>query len=345
MKSGATIRRRNAFSLVELLTVIAIIAILAALLLPALTRSQQRAKRIGCINHLQQIGLGFHSFANDHAGNFPMAVPRTDGGSKEFVANGYLVNGPFYFSYRHFQALAPELVRPDLLLCPTDTARTAAENFPTLQNSNVSYFVGVDAKFSAPNAVLAGDRNLTRNALPNEPIIRVRGGKLHWTKELHEFKGNVLFADGHVEEWNDANFAAFCSPLAATLDLFLPIANPGGNPATNRPVAGRSASVILPIRPPRVLVEEAKAGAQNPIAATTQLPAANAKNNFTSAAAAIIKNAEFQIPPLTTNANQPAANAPHQSDTWLWVALLVVVLATAFELWRRYQQNQTKQQP
>ena len=357
MKPGASIRRRNAFSLVELLTVIAIIAILAALLLPALTRSQQRAKRIACLHNLQQIGLGFHSFANDHAGNFPMAVPMNQGGSKEFVANAYLVNGPFYFAYRHFQSLANELVRPDILLCPMDTARAVAENFLALQNSNVSYFVGVEARFSEPNSLLAGDRNLARNATLTQSILRTGGGKLHWTKELHELKGNVIFADGHVEEWSDENLARLGESPVATRDFFLPTLIPAGfNPATTRPAASasaatsavNSASTILPLSPPRALPGENKTSPQNIAVIATPDQSSNSPQQHTRQQAAsanpLASNSEPQIPLLPTHAAPATATGGAPSDPWLWVTLLAVVLATAFELRRRYQQNQTKQQ-
>ncbi|MGC8977603.1 MAG: DUF1559 domain-containing protein, partial [Candidatus Ratteibacteria bacterium] len=51
--------------------VIAIIAILAAMLLPALARAREQARRGVCISNLKQIGLGIHMYAQDYDENFP----------------------------------------------------------------------------------------------------------------------------------------------------------------------------------------------------------------------------------------------------------------------------------
>ena len=62
---------RRGFTLIELLVVIALIALLAALLLPALSRSKQSARRIACLNHLKQLALATVLYGMDHDHSYP----------------------------------------------------------------------------------------------------------------------------------------------------------------------------------------------------------------------------------------------------------------------------------
>ncbi len=59
------------FTLIELLVVISIIAVLAGLLMPALTRARDMARRAACINNIRQVGLGLMMYAHENDGRWP----------------------------------------------------------------------------------------------------------------------------------------------------------------------------------------------------------------------------------------------------------------------------------
>ncbi|MDR1283155.1 MAG: DUF1559 domain-containing protein [Opitutaceae bacterium] len=81
--SGATAvcgrKRACAFTLIELLTVIAIIGILAAIVIPTAGKVRESAKRAACVSNLRQIVLAMLAYGNDHRGQPPYTQKKADG--------------------------------------------------------------------------------------------------------------------------------------------------------------------------------------------------------------------------------------------------------------------------
>jgi type II secretory pathway pseudopilin PulG len=84
--------------LVELLVVVAIIAILASLLLPAANRVKEKGRRMHCTNNLRQIGLGIQMYRDDHRDRPPLYLVNPGrnsgfgGGNTNYLENGYVPN-------------------------------------------------------------------------------------------------------------------------------------------------------------------------------------------------------------------------------------------------------------
>src|ERR1700689_1188637 len=119
--SGMNSRVRG-FTPIMLLVVIAVLALLAAMLLPALAAAKRKAQRINCVNNLKEIGLAFRVWEGDNGDKYPMSVPSANGGSLEKVASGLspgVVNG---FT-NVFYVMSNELSTPKILYCTSDTPK------------------------------------------------------------------------------------------------------------------------------------------------------------------------------------------------------------------------------
>ena len=186
-------QNRRAFTILELLVIMAVLLLLAALGVHFLGNAKARAIRISCINNVKQSELAFMVWAGDNEGKFPMSVSTNSGGTLELVPGGN--------AFRHFQVMSNELSTPKVATCPSDT-RTTATNFTVdFNNTKVSFFVGLDASKTNPPGWLCGDRNITNGFASKHSILTLQGGQsLGWTREMHNQCGNVALADGSVQQ-------------------------------------------------------------------------------------------------------------------------------------------------
>jgi type II secretory pathway pseudopilin PulG len=230
------VRNQNvAFTLVELIVVIAVVATLAASLLPALARTRPQAQRLSCANNLKQVGLAFRTWAAANGGYTPMMVADNQGGSsgsvgtRTLTANQNLSRGVC----KMFLCLSNELTTPKTLFCPAEYEsyyRQAATTFsgistpgkvPYTNDLNVSYFIGVDSSEAYPRMLQTGDHNLGSGNPPTVPYLAgpsvgmpfvslgtnfpAGNVAVGWMNNMHAKNGNVGLADSSVEWFSRSN--------------------------------------------------------------------------------------------------------------------------------------------
>jgi len=194
----------KAFTLIELLILIATLLVLACVLVPSLAHQRHHARVQACFDNLKWIGVAFRTWAVDQSDLPSTGVSVTSGGTLELAATGQ--------AFVHLRAMSNELSSPKILVCPCDQLKTVASNFNCgFSDSNVSYFVSPDARDVYPQMLQTGDRNLAFENKPIEPGVFVwttNRSALSWTKAIHNASGNVGLADGSVQFLDSKKLAA-----------------------------------------------------------------------------------------------------------------------------------------
>jgi prepilin-type N-terminal cleavage/methylation domain-containing protein len=177
MKFSARVKIARAFTLVELLVVMAIIAILAALLLPVLGRTKESARATACLSNLHQVGIALQIYVSDSNNKMPvMRDVSTD---------------PAVAATNTFPAiqnvLASQLGNTNVLRCPSDwqhffelTGSSYAWN-SLLNGEDADHLKVFNIQFSAPEIPVVYDK---------EDFHKARGAN----KAV-----NYLYADGQIK--------------------------------------------------------------------------------------------------------------------------------------------------
>jgi prepilin-type processing-associated H-X9-DG protein len=160
---------RRAFTLVEAIVVLCIIALLSALLLPALSRMKENARAAACLSNLRQIGAGLTGYLGEHE----MTMPHLEAGRDSTGETGAVID----------TVLLPYVTSKAVFACPSDPKY--------FQKTGTSYYWNV-----ALNDQHVGSLTFLKLS-EEESRIPVMSDKEGFHPYL-ENKVNMLYADGHV---------------------------------------------------------------------------------------------------------------------------------------------------
>ncbi len=208
--------RRKGFTLIELLVVVAIIAILMAVLMPAMSRAREQGKRAVCLNNVKQFGLSWVLYAdeNDQMLVNACTVPGTEGHADRTKEPCWL-----YFSGETWTtdqritgikdgAMWPYITQLDIYKCPTGI-RGEVNTYAIVDAMN-------GAMSSIPGVSKLVIKKKTQIKRPGERLVYVDEGKtstqswtIYYDRESwwdappvrHGAGTNFSFADGHAEYW------------------------------------------------------------------------------------------------------------------------------------------------
>lgn len=136
-------RQGRAFTLIELLVVTAVIAVLAAMLLPALARAKEKSRSTQCIGNLRQWGLAYRLYADDHDDFLPRRGQGVQVLAQIDRSEDWFNALPVYFGLTSFQLMVTNGMTPaahsqSVFICPTAQNPGGTYFLPYGMNMNLS---------------------------------------------------------------------------------------------------------------------------------------------------------------------------------------------------------------
>ncbi len=238
---------RRAFTLIEILVVVAIIALLAALLFPVFSRVREEGRKTSCLNNMNQLGLAFQQYAADSRGKYPLSGDFYDATTGACFGamcdgwapgNGHWVAGPPNQSIAYIDnttggvvgepngnaanleagALFPYVKSTAVYVCPSNQD---GEVKKLTYSMNCALTALSTSRIRSPgDIVLLVDEEKANDgyffAVNDGPAGSSAGGTTSNSTDAltirHNGGGNLLFADGHVKFFAFDSFPLDGSP-------------------------------------------------------------------------------------------------------------------------------------
>lgn len=211
-------RRHRGLTLTELLFVIAIIGILAAILLPAIGRVRELGRKTACISNLRQLGVAFHMYVGDHRGLIPKFSITASNDMPTYTWGCY--TGGYQNAQKPLNPYLDKTSRTnihgDVFCCPGDLARGGIDGGSSANSAvclwgngasdtyGSSYVVSQAIYYAAhgvPGFRMTEVKSPSRLVLMGDMMMFAKSYDNSWTVDSwHGARNasNILMFDGHV---------------------------------------------------------------------------------------------------------------------------------------------------
>ena len=200
-QAASGVSEEGGFTLVELLTVIAIISVLSAILLPALSKAREQAHATACLNNTKQLGLACHIYTGDHLDGLPYNLGMV---GSSFRTDLNWVNNVMTWDLSSDNTNLDTLTKaslgsyvggnPGVYRCPSDRALSSIQAAAGWDRRIRSYSM---------NAMIGDAGNFTTNGFNvNNPDYR----QFFKTTQIPRPSEIFVFLDEHPDSINDGYF-------------------------------------------------------------------------------------------------------------------------------------------
>lgn len=207
--------RRRAFSLVELLVVLAIVSLLASLLFPVFMTVRGKARQTVCLSNLRQIGLGISMYAQDYDGLYPFALDPSDKYIPEIWGSQPEFQAQISTTGMIQDVLQPYVNSKTLFRCPADSGFDMADFAVRPLKARPTSYEAFGTSYYYRTEIAARHAGDFTFQFPSQINVLFDGAG-HWHGTLVPLapRYNVLFADGHVKNLTREQISrAWATPL------------------------------------------------------------------------------------------------------------------------------------